>query len=847
MLKGVISSNSIVGITGTKAQFNTALTDGDFIYIGGNVSDLANDAGYLTSSTGVSSITGTANQIIANSPTGAVTLSLPQDIATTSTVRFGKLGIGMAPTYTVDVLTSTLTDFGTQWGIRARAPSSVTTNASNFLLAFDMDVSNMSITAGVTDSGYRLGVRGNAVASVAGFAGTLATQYGVIGRAGITTATSGAEVTNAYGLYSEVLNSVAGTTIANGYGLRIVNTGTTGTMTNRWGVYVDTGAGLGKNYFSGPTGFGTTTGVGTTYNIISTKNWTDIAALTGGIGSTGTHTLSSNNANLFAGMYSAATINQAGNNATATIGNGGGLAGMYFNAIVSGTSGTVTAASGAAGIVRNNAAGTLTNAYGFNALFFNTGGGTLTNTYGFYQGATTAGTNNTAFYGGIASGVGQYNLYMAGTAENFLAGATTINTSTTTPLLIGDTASAGNLTLQSTSHATKGKINFGTSAYDEANNRWGFGIATPLAAMHLHAVAGTNPAFKITDADVAHGMTGISSTPAITTDTIAQINAVSSTAGGLWLLGLSAGDQNPFLFEGVIGSNTPTNSPMLFRGSKFNGTTGKTAVAATEILAQFQANTTTVATMLGDGSLALGTTTSPVSTLDIASITGPIHTLRRIDTSVTANDSIGTIQFYAKDTSTTTNFIVANIEVQATNTVATDINPGRLIFRTTPTGVAAVPTEALRLDENQTTLLAKKISSYNGVTTTGWGTPAIYGTGRSTAQAAAVASVATYTVGASDGSFRVSANVLVTTATVHNFTVTCAYTDEGNTARTLTLPFTILAGTAATAITNAGGAVPYEGIPVHIRCKASTAITIATTGTFTTVAYNVEANIEQLS
>ncbi len=39
----------------------------------------------------VASITGTANQIIASSPTGAVTLSTPQDIATTSNVNFGSV------------------------------------------------------------------------------------------------------------------------------------------------------------------------------------------------------------------------------------------------------------------------------------------------------------------------------------------------------------------------------------------------------------------------------------------------------------------------------------------------------------------------------------------------------------------------------------------------------------------------------------------------------------------------------------------------------------------------------------------------------------------------------------
>lgn len=45
---------------------------------------------------GVTSITGTANQVIASSPTGAVTLSLPQNIHTTATPQFARLGLGTA-------------------------------------------------------------------------------------------------------------------------------------------------------------------------------------------------------------------------------------------------------------------------------------------------------------------------------------------------------------------------------------------------------------------------------------------------------------------------------------------------------------------------------------------------------------------------------------------------------------------------------------------------------------------------------------------------------------------------------------------------------------------------------
>ena len=116
----------------------------------------------------------------------------------------------------------------------------------------------------------------------------------------------------------------------------------------------------------------------------------------------------------------------------------------------------------------------------------------------------------------------------------------------------------------------------------------------------------------------------------------------------------------------------------------------------------------------------------------------------------------------------------------------------------------------------------------------------IQATGRATAQTAANTSVSTFTVGAADGSFEISANVNVTVSTTHNFTVTVAYTDETNTARTQTLVFSDLTGVFLTAITNVTGAGPYAGVLTTIRAKSATTITIATTGVFTTVTYNVQ-------
>lgn len=189
------------------------------------------------------------------------------------------------------------------------------------------------------------------------------------------------------------------------------------------------------------------------------------------------------------------------------------------------------------------------------------------------------------------------------------------------------------------------------------------------------------------------------------------------------------------------------------------------------------------------------------------------------------------------------------------------IGPGKSTGSATPAIITLQGTIALASGSTSQTLsdvlivrnatsleIVPTITKYNGVSTAGWGVPAVYGSGRSTAQIAAVASVATYTVGAADGSFLITSNVNVTTSTAHSFTVTCAYTDETNTSRTLTLSFIqIGGGTPIATITNITGAGPYEGVPNHIRCKASTSITIATTGTFTTVTYNVEAAVIQIA
>jgi len=99
-----------------------------------------------------------------------------------------------------------------------------------------------------------------------------------------------------------------------------------------------------------------------------------------------------------------------------------------------------------------------------------------------YQGATISVSEGTVYYGGIfiLQTVGPYTI---GTTSLVFLQNIAYNTLLTglgsNQTVIGATTSGGTLTLSSTSNATKGNILFGTSAYNEANNRLGLGLTSP--------------------------------------------------------------------------------------------------------------------------------------------------------------------------------------------------------------------------------------------------------------------------------------------------------------------------------------------------------------------------------
>lgn len=94
-------ANSIQAMAGgTAAWFTCILTSG--------TTAASWDVAYIIESGGVSSITGTASQVIASSATGDVTLSLPQSIATSSVPTFANLVEGYATTATAAATTTLL-------------------------------------------------------------------------------------------------------------------------------------------------------------------------------------------------------------------------------------------------------------------------------------------------------------------------------------------------------------------------------------------------------------------------------------------------------------------------------------------------------------------------------------------------------------------------------------------------------------------------------------------------------------------------------------------------------------------------------------------------------------------
>jgi hypothetical protein len=261
---------------------------------------------------------------------------------------------------------------------------------------------------------------------------------------------AGSTVTNQFGFHAA--SSLIGAT--NNFGFY----GNIPSGTNRWNLYMN---GTAANYLAGSLAIGTTT--------ISSK----LSVITAAGGNTSGFSVGSTNGllNIWGGASSGVVFditNGTLNGATGTdlLFRQGGTTGMVFAA--SGSLGigsttltgfnlrmqkSITGATGAYGMEISSAVAsdvtnfaviynsapttqaasfTLPNVYHFFANNVITGAGsTVTNQYGFFANSVmTSATNNFGFYGNIPSGTNRWNLYMNGTAANYLAGVLNIGTTT---------------------------------------------------------------------------------------------------------------------------------------------------------------------------------------------------------------------------------------------------------------------------------------------------------------------------------------------------------------------------------------------------------------------------------
>lgn len=551
-------------------------------------------------------------------------------------------------------------------------------------------------------------------------------------------------------------------------------------------------------------------------------------------------------------------------------------------------------------------------------------GGTMSGSILLAAGTAAAGTSPVKFQSGtnlsaVEAGAMEYDgtslLFSPdGTRYNVLLNNYGLSGGQT---VVGGTAASNALTLSSTSNATKGNILFGTSAYDEVNNRLGVGTTSPTAALHLKAgtAAASTAPLKLTSGTnlttaeagaMEYNGSSLLFTPTTTAGRSgvvmydAQGNVYSQLAKGATafsasntgnvLLGNGAGAAMTGSYptnaiaigyqalNRMIGSSNPIGNigigteagAYITNGSQniLIGTYAGTRAGFGEGLATGGQNIgigyevltrTSGSYNISAGYNALRFVTSGNGNIGIGYLVGDALTTGSknvaigydIDTQSASADGQLTIQnaiFGTGNTGTGTTASTGNIGIY---TVAPS---ARLHL---PAGSATASTAPLKLTSGtlNTTPEAGSVeyltNLYYGTTTTGAkrGAFSLNQTGRATAQTAANASIATFTLPATDGSFQIAANVLVTTSSAEAFTVTCDYTDSGNTARTVTLNFSTLAGTIGTSVAFANGAVPYSGIPITIRCKASTSITIKTDagGTYTGCTYDVEGFITQTS
>lgn len=214
--------------------------------------------------------------------------------------------------------------------------------------------------------------------------------------------------------------------------------------------------------------------------------------------------------------------------------------------------------------------------------------GTLTNQYGFNtSNALTGATNNYGFFGGIASGANRYNLYMAGSADNYLAGNLGVGTASpdaSSRLTIGGTPSVS---------SPNGQLVNATFSSAATGVATGY-LAQPSTAAASFTV-GTMAGFK-----AAQGTKGSGSTITLQTGFLADTSLVDGVNNAGFYGNIAAASGRFNFYASGTAANAFSGDVNIFGAGKLGYTTGSGGTVT-----QTSSRTTNVTLDKTNGSITL--------------------------------------------------------------------------------------------------------------------------------------------------------------------------------------------------------------------------------------------------